>query len=1137
MKQISILILLFLGFLISPPAFAQEDDATGGAELTGADGDVRAPKLKRVAMPDCPTKEVRGVCVDAATKAPLAGIMLRALDNANFTAMSGDNGEFVIKVPVHTTALYVHSPQYLSLQVAIVGEASKLYGAVGDASKRPTEGLTIEMLPDVFRPMFTKETNIVAANSQTITSTTSQTIESDVEDLMGADVHTLNRSGNPGNGAAMFIRGLNSLNANAQPLVVIDGVIQDMQQTRTSLHDGDYNNILLNINPDDIDKVTVLKNATALYGAKGSNGVILIETKRGHSMATRIDANVGVGVTLQPRLPSMMDAAQYRIYASEMLGSYPTINQYTDPTTFKFLIDDPSKYYYAMYHNDTDWTKEVYHTAMTQNYSINVQGGDDIGMYNLSLGYTDGQSTAKENGFNRLNVRFNTDISILRQLNVRFDMSYTKINRDVFDGGAPADFSAAPVSSPTFLALIKSPFLNPYTYNNVSRYFSSTLSEADDYLIMLDTDLSLGNPTAVLQNGSGINKNRVESNRFNTVIAPRFDFNKHLSLTETFSYTLDRISQRYYRPNNGMPLFLIEGIGSVQNKAMSMFSKETSISSDTRLSLTTHLSPLTSQHTLNAFVGLRYLNFAYDNNQPEGQYANAANDKTPNISTNMDFYDATGTNDQWRSLTWYANADYNYRNRYYLQASLSMEGNSRFGKESKGVKIGGIKWGLFPSIQAGWVITNEEWFQKLTSHHSPLTSLNYLLLRAGWDLSGNDDISNYAARTSFGISKYLWMATAAQLDNIGNEEISCERTSKFNFGLKASLLRNRIGIDFDYYIHRTNDLLTLKHFDNLVAGIDNYWSNGGSLSNTGFELTLTGKPVVGKSLQMELGASVGHYANKVKSLPNNSLIYVDGQQTAQGYTSSIYGTENIATIVGQPVGVFYGYKTDGVFATDADAHVYANPISSSIGGEYLRLIDATGASQYFKAGDVCFVDINNDGIISEADKTIIGDPNPDIYGNIFANVNWKNLTFYLGLSYSLGNDIYNYQRSVLEGGSNFYNQTTTMTNRWRTEGQQTDVPRISYGDPMGNSRFSDRWIEDGSYLRLKTLRLTYKVPVSLSWLQGLALWGEANNLFTVTRYVGSDPEGSASNAVLYQGIDTGNVAMGRSFTFGMRINL
>ncbi len=1059
-------------------------------------------------MPTYPTKEVKGICVDAATKSPLAGIMVRALDNANYTAMTDDSGEFTISVPTFTTALYVHTPQYLSLQVSIAST---------------DELLRIEMIPDHYRSMYTLGANVTASNSQQIVNTTSLTVETDVEGMMGADVRSITRSGGPGYGAAMFVRGLNSLNANAQPLIVIDGVVQDMQQTRATLHDGDYTNLLLNINPEDIDKVTVLKNATALYGAKGANGVIVIDTKRGKSMATRIDANVGVGVTLQPRLPEMMNAADYRIYASEVLGTYPTINQFTDPTSFKFLIDDPSKYYYAMYHNDTDWKEEVYHTALTQNYNINVQGGDNIGMYNLSLGYTDGQSTARKNGFNRLNVRFNTDIVINNRLNTRFDMSYTKLNRDVFDNGAPADFAAGPVSSPTFLALIKSPLLSPYTYNNVVRRFSSTLSEADDFLTMLDPDLSLGNPTALLENGEGINKNRVETTHFNTVISPRFEISKNLVLSETFSYTLDRISQRYYRPKNGMPTFLIDGIGRVQTKSMSMFSKETSISSDTRLEWNAQLA----EHSISAFVGARFLSFSFDQNLPQGQYSSAGNDKTPNISVNMDFYDATGANDQWRSLTWYANADYNYRNRYYLQATFAMEGNSRFGKEADGLKLGGVKWGLFPSVQLGWVLTNEEWFPKTNA-------INYLLVRAGWDLSGNDDINNYAARTSFGVSKYLWKATAAQLDNIGNEEISSELTRKLNFGFKAYLLHNRLSVDFDYYLHRTTNLLTLKQFDNPVAGIDAYWSNGGELSNTGFELTLSGKPLMTRSFNLELGASVGHYVNSIESLPDGSTIAMGGKNV-QGYTSSIYGTDNVATIVGQPLGVFYGYQTKGVFSTDADARIGKADAANPEG--YLYQLDATGARQYFKAGDVHFRDVNNDGVISDLDKVIIGNPNPDIYGNLFASASWKNLSLLVSFNYSLGNDVFNYQRSIIEGGTNFYNQTVTMINRWRAEGQVTSVPRASYDDPMGNSRFSDRWIEDGSYLRLKTLRLTYKVPVELTWLQGLSVWAEANNLITLTHYLGSDPEFSASNAVLYQGIDVGNVALGRTFTAGLRINL
>ena len=220
------------------------------------------------------------------------------------------------------------------------------------------------------------------------------------------------RSAAPDAGASMFIRGLNSLNANAQPLIVVDGIEQDMQQNRQSLHSGQFNNILANISPEDIDEVKVLKNATALYGARGANGVILISTKRGHSMATRIDANIYAGISLIPQLPTLMNAYQYRTYATEMLGTVPANVNRNTPIQYRFLNDDPKGYYYNMYHNDTDWTDYMYRTALTQNYSINVQGGDDIGMYNLSVGYMDAKSTAKKNDFNRMNVRFNTDINI-----------------------------------------------------------------------------------------------------------------------------------------------------------------------------------------------------------------------------------------------------------------------------------------------------------------------------------------------------------------------------------------------------------------------------------------------------------------------------------------------------------------------------------------------------------------------------------------------------------------------------------------------------------------------------------------------------------------------------------------------------
>lgn len=1094
-----ILAIIGLAAAVSVSTVAEAQTTDAAEKSTAQKNAAKTPAYRMV--------EVSGTIVDAATGKPLAGVQIQTLGDRRFSAMTEEDGTFTLKVPYFATALYAYTSGYSSVQVP-VGRDRKV---------------SVKMLSDKFAPMYDNSTSITAKSGLTTSSGTAMTVESEIADQLGADVRTISRSGAPGIGSNMFIRGLNSLNANAQPLIVIDGVIQDMQYSVVGLHMGDYNNQLLNLNPADIESVQVLKNATAIYGAKGANGVIVITTKRGHSLATRIEANVSAGVSLVPRLPEMMDADQYRNYATELLGTgglKVTQNDYTR-VPLNFLNDDPTNYYYNTYHNNTDWTKEVYHTALTQNYNLNVQGGDNVGMYNLSLGYTDGQSTVKENGFNRLNIRFNSDFSITKKVSAQFDMSYVKLTRNVFDDGASSDFSQGTVTSPAFLSLIKSPFLNPYAYDSSTGQLSGTLADADDYLNAVSSNFSLANPTALLVNGKGKNKNRVENTLFQARLSPKFQIIDGLTLTENLYYSLNRNSQRYYRPVGGVPSFYVDGLGKVTSQSASSFNKEETIMSDTRLQFTRQFGA----HGLDVFGGFRYTSFSYDANQPEGQYQSAGNDKTPNISTSMDFKSATGADEAWRTATWYAQADYNYRNRYFVEAAVSLESNNRLGKDATSLKMGGVAWGLFPSIQAGWVLTNESWFPTNVG-------VNYFRINAGYDITGNDDINGYASRTSFEVLKFLNTSIPAmQLNNIGNENITFEKTHRVNIGFDGRMLDNRLAVSANFFFNHTTDLLTLKKFSTPVAGVDSYWSNGGSMDNRGFEINVSGKPVVGHKFSLEVGASLGHYNNEIKSLPNDTKVYVGGVKNVQGYTSSIYGTDNVATLVGYSAGVFYGYKTLGVFANDAEAK------AAGTNGDYLYMLDGTNTRQNFRAGDVHFADLNGDGRIDEADKTVIGNPNPDIYGNIFATANWGDFTLSAVFGYSLGNDVFNYQRSVLESGSRFFNQTTAMLNRWRVEGQQTSTPRAEYGDPMGNARFSDRWIEDGSYLRLRSLNLTYKVPVNLSWLQGLQIWAEANNLFTITKYLGGDPEFAASTSVLYQGIDAGCVSLGRSFSLGLKINL
>ena len=1075
---------------LCPTAFAQSENEGDEVEMS-----IKKPTRERVVKDKFATTMLHGVVVDQVSKKPLAGIQLKVLGYDRYSAMTGADGKFTIKVPEFATTLFVHSPSFMSQQVAI-------------NAKDTEKDIQVFMMQEKFRPMYTEGTTYTAqagfdAEAKDVT------IESDIENILGADVRTVTRSAAPGIGATMFVRGLSSINANAQPLIVVDGVEQDMQQNRLSLHSGQINNILANIAPEDIASVKVLKNATALYGARGGNGVILITTKRGKSMATRIDANISAGVSLVPQLPTMMNASQYRNYATEILGTVPeNINRDT-PISFRFLNDDPNNYYYHTYHNDTDWTDYVYDTAMTQNYNINVQGGDDIGMYNLSVGYVKAESTAKNNDFDRMNVRFNTDINILYNLNTKFDISISRTNSKVFDDGAMEDLSAGAITSPTFLSLIKSPIVSPYQYNAIVGSYTSLLCDYDDIYSQLGSGYGLANPVAILNNANGDNKNKAENTYFNVRVEPTWTINNSLSLTSMFSYTLDRNSQRYHRPFVGVPSFEISNLGTVTSMAASLFSKEINVVSDTHIDWKHQYG----KHNLAAFGGFKYTYFSFDDNNLKTEYNSTTNDKNPALSASSGYQHIKGNNDVWKNLQWYGNVDYNYMNRYFATVSLSAEANSRFGAKSGDLDLCGVAWALFPSVQLGWVMTNESWFPRNLG-------VNYLRVNAGYDMSGNDDISNYAARTSLSAVRFNYNAIGLQLTNIGNDEIKWETNHKLNVGLQAYMLNNRLGVDFNYYVNKTKDLLTLQTFKNPIGGINNYWTNGGEIKNEGFELSVTAKPVVTHKWNVEVGASVGHYANKVTKLP-------DGD-----YTSSVYGDNNILTSVGNPVGLFYGYKTAGVFATDADAKAAGKD-------GYLYMEDNAGIRNDFKAGDVHFIDQNNDGKISELDKVVIGDPNPDIYGNIFATINYKNLTLTMGWNYSLGNDVYNYQRSILNSGSTFYNQQVAEVAHWRYEGQQTDYPRLAYGDPMGNNRFSDRWIEDGSYLRLKTLNLSYKVPVpgSWTWLQGLTIWAQANNLLTFTKYLGSDPEFSIGNGVLYQGIDCGNIAQGRSFQCGVKINL
>jgi hypothetical protein len=513
-------------------------------------------------------------------------------------------------------------------------------------------------------------------------------------------------------------------------------------------------------------------------------------------------------------------------------------------------------------------------------------------------------------------------------------------------------------------------------------------------------------------------------------------------------------------------------------------------------------------HRIDVYGGVRFLNNAFKP-QNVGGYT-SANDKMPNISSSLLYKFLNGKDLSWRSLSYYANIDYNYKEKYYLQGQFSMETSSRFGKETDaGLKMFGVAWGFFPSIQGAWVISNEKWWK-------PNNFINFLKLNAGFESVGNDGVDNNATMTYMTATSLLGQnVTSIQLTNIGNTKLRWETTNRLNAGFEGNFASNRLNVKFNYFKSWTSNLISLSTLA-YVSGLQDYWTNDGKLENEGFDVTVTSKLFDEKNFKMEVGASMGHYQNKVTQLPKNKNSFI-----TEMYNGSII------TELNKPVGMFYGYKTDGVFAS-SEAAAAAN----------LSIVDNAGNETYFKAGDMKFVDLDNNGIINGNDRTIIGDPNPDIYGNIFANFFiGKHWSLGVNFSYSVGNDIYNYQRALLESGSQFINQTTALNRRWMAEGQQTDIPQIAFQDPMGNSRFSDRWIEDGSYLRLKTVTLSYDLPLNSEYIQGLQFLVQANNVFTLTRYLGTDPEFTMTSNVIGQGIDIGQLSQSRSFVAGVKINL
>lgn len=960
------------------------------------------------------------------------------------TAMTDENGRFSLEVPSTDVCLVITAPGC---------EEQKIF-------LRGRDVLNLQLLAAEGEPVRTLS----------------------VTPLQGEALTTL-QSGEPAAATNILVRGVNSLNLTTQPLYIVDGVVWQMEEDAETTIGGFHSNPLSLIDPADIEKVEVIRHGAAVWAAKASGGIVRITTKRAHDMVTRIEANISMGLLQKFTSMPMMSAADYKLYATDVMRGMDK----TDVAHLFFTNDDPSRLSYYDTHNATDWLSAVNRNAMVQNYGINVAGGDERALYRFSLGYAQNDCNIKGASFNRLNVRFNSDINLSKRFTTASDIYYAQSNNHTPVSGIDANYS------PYYLALAKSPLYGPYQHN--------TLGEVTNRTCDVD-ELNVSNPIVLI--GDGLPK--VTKHRFAVSLKPRYQFTDNFSLEALLAYHWDKENQDMFMPDGGIAdQALLNSQGEIYatglNEVRNLMARHSTISAN----VFANYDILTGwKHQLNVKVGGRIYHSMYK--YTGGRGYNTGSDFMKALSnTNSNLRWIIGDNYTDRDVAWYATADYSYLQRYGVNAAFAVQASSRYGNNADGgFSIAGTQWMPTAHIEAYWNLSAERFMAGLKGVDAKV--------RLGWEQTGNDQLPINASRTYLHSSALSQNAVGNVIANIGNTQLKWETTRRVNAGLDLAFFGGRWDLTFDYYNGTTSDLISHRSLAQ-ETGLAYYWANGGEMKNSGFEFSTTARIIDTRNWKFSASASLGHYTNEITALPEGS------------FTTDFCGAR-LLTEVGRPAGVFYGFQTAGVLSTASEA--------SAAG---LGIVAANGDVLPFQAGDVHFVDQNGDHIINDLDRVVIGDATPDLYGSFGLNLEWRHFSIAPLFSFVCGGDIYNALRADLESGSTMHNQTTAMLSRWTADGQQTTMPRASYGDPMGNARFSDRWIEDGSYLRMKSLTVAYDIPFRTAMLQNIRIWASVDNVFTLTRYLGADPEMAYSGSLFARGIDAGRIPQTRSFLFGVKVNL
>ena len=918
------------------------------------------------------------------------------------------------------------------------------------------------------------------------------TFENAIQGQM-AGVQVTEASGEPGAGATVRVRGVGSISAGNEPLYVIDGFpisknvglgVQGDNFRRRSSFRPPSQNPLANLNPNDIESIQVLKDAStaSIYGSRGSNGVIIITTKRGKKGgAPSFSYNSFFGSQSVANKLDLMNSAELIDYNRDAtnnayLQRNPGANT-SDPNSVRTsgawrLAEDvlsPSGV-------DVDWQDVVFRSAMVQTHNLSVSGGSDNSSYYISGNFFDQDGIIEKSNFKRYSLRVNLEVDLNDRTRIGLNLAPSYIVSDKVPAGSP--YFARPPGI-VYSGIVHAPFIDPYNPDGSINQLNN-----QSYILTPDGQsssfTSASNPLAIIEAvDDQLNQNRTFGNIF-----AEYDLMDNLTFKSYFGVDINNYKRNFYRASS--LLYRTATTGETFGQTAS--SESLSWVAEQTLNYRKEIG----SHNIDALVG-------YTAQKEKIDISSAVADTFPDdlVKTISGGQIASGSavQEEWSLVSLLAKVNYSYEDRFLATASLRSDTSSRFGQ--------GNKTGVFSSLSAGYRMSediNADW-------------LSDLKLRASWGETGNFLIPNYASiglLSSYNTTFDGSLTNGIAPSTISNQDLSWEKTTSFDIGLDFGFLNDRIYGSLEYFKSTTTDLLLAVQIPSAL-GFSNALTNIGEVVNKGFEISVTSRNLTG-ALNWTTDFNFSTIENEVTKLgPSGDPILSRGGA----------GNRHI-TKIGEPIGSYYGYQTNGIYQNQAE-------IDNS------GIVDQIASPQ---PGDFKWVDVNNDGFINSADRTTIGNYLPDFTYGINNRFEYNNFEFSFLLQGVEGNEVLNLTRRHMGNGEANYNSYSEWTNRWRSEAEPGNglIPRANRQTGNSNNRPSNYQVEDASYLRLRNVTLAYTFPEGNfnGKLDRLRLYLSGTNLFTKTDYLGFNPEvNNQDDNTNVQGEDYGAYPLSSVITFGI----